>query len=67
MNINLIGYCFIGLLLIVCINIYKESDSLQLKCVISDIDGRKYCVRDRKHIALAADRLANVNNKMNKL
>jgi len=31
------------------------------------VDGRKYCVRDRKHIALAADRLANVNVKMNKL
>ncbi len=67
MNINLIGYCFIALLIIICIKIYKESESLHLTCVISDVDGRKYCVRDRKHVGLAADRLANVNVKMNKL
>ena len=67
MNINLIGYCFIGLLVIVCIKIYKDSESLHLTCVISNIDGRKYCVRDRKNISKAADRLANVNIKMNKL
>ena len=67
MNINLIGYCFIGLLIIICIKIYKDSESLHLTCGISDVDGRKYCGRDRKHLTLAADRLANVNVKMNKL
>ena len=43
---------------------YSNSDLFQLKCVISNIDGEQYCVRERKKLNLAADLLAKVNNNM---
>jgi hypothetical protein len=67
MDINLCGYALILLLLIVCVKIYQESDMLNLKCIISNVDGKTYCVRERSKLVLAADRLANVNNRMGKL
>ena len=44
-----------------------NKDTIQLKCVISTVDGNKYCVRDRKEVASAADLLARVTNKCKKL
>ena len=38
-----------------------------LKCIISDVDGNKYCVRERDKIQLAADLLARVTTKLKKL
>jgi hypothetical protein len=37
-----------------------NKDSIDLKCVISTVDGNKYCVRDRKEVPAAADLLARV-------
>jgi hypothetical protein len=67
MKINYCGYALIILLLYICIKIYQESDTFNLKCIISGVDGKKYCVRERNKLELAADRLATVNEKMNKL
>ena len=49
------------------LRIYKDSDYWNLKCIISNKDGKKYCVRERLKLELAADRLADVNMKMEKL
>ena len=54
-------------IILLAIKIYKESDTFNLRCIISDVNGNKYCVRDRNKLELAADRLATINNKMNKL
>ena len=67
LKINGIGYIFIIITFYLCLKIYQESDVFNLKCIISDVDGKKYCVRERNKISLAADRLAEVNNKMQKL
>ena len=67
MKINYCGYALIALLFYICLKIYQESDMFNLKCIISGVDGKKYCVRERQKLELAADRLANVNEKMNKL
>lgn len=67
MKINYCGYALIVLLLYICMKIYQESDVFNLKCIISGVDGKKYCVRERNKLELAADRLAVVNDKMNKL
>ena len=67
MKINIIGYALIALLIYICLKIYQESDAFNLKCIISDIDGKKYCVRERSKLTLAADRLATVNQKLSKL
>lgn len=42
---------------------YKNSDVLQLKCIVSGVDGNKYCVRDRARLQEAADLLATVTQK----
>ena len=39
---------------------YDNVESFQLKCVVSSVDGNKYCVRDRKEVNKAADLLAEV-------
>jgi hypothetical protein len=67
MKINIIGYALIILLIYICLKIYQESDAFNLKCIISDVDGKKYCVRERSKLTLAADRLATVNQKLGKL
>ena len=67
MEINILGYAIIFLVFIISYRIYLESDYLHLKCIISDVDGKRYCVRERNKLELAADRLANVNIKLIKL
>ena len=67
MKINYLGYALIALIIIICIKIYYDSDAFNLKCIVSDVDGKKYCVRERSKLVMAADRLANVNQKMKTL
>ena len=67
MKLDFLGYALIVLVVVVCIRVYKDSDTFNLKCIVSDIDGKKYCVRERSKLVLAADRLATVNQKMAKL
>ena len=67
LKMNSIGYIFIIITFYLCLKIYQESDVFNLKCIISDVDGKKYCVRERNKMSLAANRLAEVNGKMQKL
>ena len=64
MNIDLLSIIIIVLIIIVSYRIYYTSDIFQLKCIISDVDGERYCVRERNKLSLAADKLANVNKNM---
>jgi len=66
-DINLIGYILIAFTLGVILKIYFESDAFNLKCIISDVDGKKYCVRERSKMTLVVDLLANTTTKLNKL
>ena len=67
MKLNFLCYTMIILLLYICLKIYQDSDMFNLKCIISNVDGKQYCVRERNTLELAADRLAVVNEKMGKL
>ena len=67
MQIDIFGYIFIFFVLIICLKIYNESDAFNLKCIISDVDGEKYCVRERNKLQLAADLLAKVTNNCKEL
>ena len=67
MEINWIGVVMIGMIIIVAIKIYLETDIFHLKCIISDIDGKKYCVRERRKLEMAADMLATTTGNMQKL
>jgi len=64
---NLIFYALIFLIIYVCLKIYKESDSFQLKCIVSDVDGNKYCVRETAKLELVADLLAKTTAKLLKV
>lgn len=67
MNSDLLGYIMIALIVIISYKMYSESDIFHLKCIISNVDGNKYCVRERNKLELAADKLAQVNNNMKNL
>ena len=60
---SILIYVIIAFVLFVCLKIYRESDAYNLKCIISDVDGERYCVRERSKMSLAADLLANVTQK----
>ena len=64
---NILGYIVILCILLLCLKIYKESDAYNLKCIISSVDGNRYCVRDRQKLELAADLLAKVTQKCKSL
>jgi len=64
---NIFNIVLVIFIIIIVSKLYFNSDSFNLKCIISDVNGNKYCVRDRNKLELAADRLAHVNNNLNKL
>jgi len=67
LNSNILFYVLGGIILILCLRVYYISENLQLKCIISSVDGNKYCVRDRTKIKDAVNLLAEVVNKMKRL
>jgi hypothetical protein len=60
-------YVTIGFVLLVCLKIYSESELYNLKCIISSVDGNKYCVRERSKEKQAANLLATVTEKCKKM
>jgi len=65
---DILGYFIVGAVLVACIYIYFDSaDSFILKCIVSDVDGNKYCVRERSKVKDASDLLAKVTEKCKKL
>jgi len=62
-----IGYALFFFVLIVALKIYYESDAFNLKCIVSDVDGKKYCVRERAKLQLVADLLARTTQKLKQL
>ena len=62
-----IGYIILGFVLLICLKIYHEFDYFQLKCIISNVDGNTYCVRETAKLQLAADLLAQVTDRCKRL
>jgi hypothetical protein len=60
-------YVIIAFVIIIGLKIYSESDAYNLKCIISDVDGKRYCVRERMKMELAANLLASVTQKLKDL
>lgn len=67
MEVNIWGYLMVVLAVVLAVKFYRESDYFNLKCIISDVDGKKYCVRERGKLELAADLLATTTNGMTSL
>lgn len=66
-SLDILGYFVIVSLIIVCGYIYLDNDAFQLKCIVSTVDGNKYCVREREKLQAAADLLAKITAKSKKL
>ena len=64
---NFSTWVVVAMIIGIIAKLYYESDYFNLKCVISDVDGKKYCVRERSKLSQAADRLAVATSNMNKL
>lgn len=61
--IDILGYAVLIGVCIVCFYIYyNESDVFQLKCIVSTVDGNKYCVRERKMEQEASNLLSKITN-----
>ena len=67
MKDDLLGYIIIIFILFICYRLYLDSDFFHLKCIISDVNGKKYCVRERKNMEQASDLLAKTSEKMIKI
>ncbi len=66
-NDSIFSYLMIIFVIAISLKIYFESDAFNLKCIVSDIDGNSYCVRERAKLELAADLLATVTKKLKQL
>ena len=64
---DILGYVVIFGVLTICAYYYVRGSDLDLKCIVSTVDGNKYCVRDRRKVQAAADLLASVTNKCKEL
>lgn len=63
-RINIFGYILIIFVAVVMLKIYTDSDMYNLKCIVSNVDGNTYCVREREKIQLVADLLAKCTEDM---
>jgi len=66
-KLEVLAYVIVASVILICVYIYVQGDMLELKCVVSSVDGNKYCVRDRKQVSHAADLLAKTTEKCKKL
>jgi hypothetical protein len=64
---DILGYIIILGVIIACAYIYYKREGFELKCIVSNVDGNKYCVRDREKVQEAADLLATVTDKCHQL
>ena len=60
---SILLYIIIGFVIFLGLKMYSESDAYNLKCIISDVDGERYCVRERSKMEQAANLLAQVTQK----
>jgi hypothetical protein len=67
MNQEIFVYAVVIAIIALCAYIYFERSDFQLKCVVSTVDGNKYCVRENDKVKESADMLAKVTEKCKKL
>lgn len=62
-------FFYLSILFVVIIAAYffYEKSGFQLKCIVSEVNGNKYCVRERSKLKEAADLLARITEKCKQL
>lgn len=64
---NILCLVFSLFVISVVAKMYLDSDTFQLSCIVSSVDGNKYCVRERSKSHLVVDLLAKTSVKMKSL
>lgn len=64
---EVLSYIVLIVLILIVGYYYSDLAAFQLTCIVSDVDGNKYCVRERERLHEAADLLANVTDKCKQL
>ena len=64
---DVLGYIIILSIISLCGYIYFRNDEFQLTCIVSAVDGNKYCVRERSRMKEAANLLASTTEKCKEL
>ena len=54
-KLDYLSYLIIFFIIIISVKIYYESDIFHLKCIISDVNNKTYCVRESKYMDADAD------------
>jgi predicted metal-dependent hydrolase len=58
------GFIIILFVILIGLKIYYDSDVFNLRCIVSTVDGKKYCVRERKNVTKASNLLARTTEKL---
>ena len=58
------GFIIILFILLIALKMYTDSDEFNLRCIVSTVDGKKYCVRERNQVQKASDLLARTTEKL---
>ena len=61
------GLILLLFIILAGLKIYYESDVFNLRCIVSGVDGKKYCVRERRNIVKSSNLLATTIDKLQKL
>ena len=62
---DILGYFIIGFIVSISFYVYRDNyEGFQLKCIVSEVDGNKYCVRERSQIQNASNLLARTSEKL---
>ena len=63
-RINMFGFIIILFIVLIALKMYYDSDEFNLRCIVSTIDGKKYCVRERENIQKSSNLLARTTEKL---
>jgi hypothetical protein len=63
-RINMFGLIIILFIILIALKMYSDSDEFNLRCIVSTVDGKKYCVRERENIQKASNLLARTTEKL---
>ena len=66
-NKELFVYGVFILMVVACGYFYFDKSDFELKCIVSTVDGNKYCVRETAKIQESADLLAKITQKCHEL
>ena len=64
LHINMFGFIISLFIVLIGLKMYYESDVFNLRCIVSTVDGKKYCVRERNNIQRASNLLARTTEKL---